>query len=208
MNARYGRRHRAIRAAMLPYAEGKPCVRCGLPIEKGQAVDLDHNDDGQTYRGLAHQSCNRRAGAERGHLLRQARRHAVMKLEQVALGVEISNDRTHTSVAAAARDGDRVAVVLLEYLDGTDTAATVAEIAGKAVDLLGVVVDPRSPAATLVEPLTALGVDLVSPNTHDIAVAHGGQIPRRNGPANRDAYSGRIHVGGHRGADVDAHQYQ
>lgn len=96
-----------------------------------------------------------------------------MKLQSVALGVEVSSDRLHTSVAAAAHDGDRVAVVLLEYLDGTDTAGTVADIAGKAVDLLGVVVDPRSPAATLVEPLQVLGVDVVTPNTHEVAVAHG-----------------------------------
>lgn len=97
----------------------------------------------------------------------------MLTIPGVALGVEISNDRMHTSVVAAARDGDRVAVALVEYLDGTDTAAAVAEIAGKAVDGIGVVVDPRSPAATLVEPLTALGVDLVSPSTHDVAVAHG-----------------------------------
>ena len=96
-----------------------------------------------------------------------------MKLKNVALGVEVSQDRLHTSVAAAARDGDRVAVVLLEYLDGTDTAGAVAEIAGRAVDLLGVVVDPRSPAATLIDTLKALGVDVVTPNAHEIAVAHG-----------------------------------
>ena len=96
-----------------------------------------------------------------------------MKLTNVALGVEVSSDRLHTSIVGAARDGDRVAVVLLEYLDGTDTAGAVAEIAGKAVDLLGVVIDPRSPAATLIAPLRALGVDLVEPTTHEVAVAHG-----------------------------------
>ena len=63
--------------------------------------------------------------------------------------------------------------MLLEYLDGPDHAATVAEIAGRAVELLGVVVDPRSPAATLVEPLQALGVNLTTPTTHEVAVAHG-----------------------------------
>ncbi len=181
---------------MLAYADGKPCVRCGEPLERGQAIDLDHNDDGMTYRGLAHATCNRRAGAERGHLLRTARRHKIMKLENVALGVEVSSDRMHTSVSAAARDGDRVAVVLLEYLDGTDTAGAVAEIAGKAVDLLGVVVDPRSPAATLVEPLEALGVDLVIPNTHDIAVAHGRFID--------ELRAGRLKIAEHPNLDAAA----
>lgn len=133
---RYGRQHRAIRRALLATAIGTPCVRCGKPIEAGDRVDLDHHDDGRGYRGLACASCNRRAGAQRGAVLRRARRHRIMKLENVALGVEVSVDRMHTSVAAAARDGDRVAVALIDYLDGTDTAGQVAEIAGRASDLL------------------------------------------------------------------------
>jgi hypothetical protein len=170
---RYGRAHRAIRAQLMPWAVGSACVRCGRPIEAGQPVDLDHRDDGLGYRGLAHATCNRRAGQERGVMLRQARRHRIMKLENVALGIEVSSDRMHTSIAAAARDGDRVAVALLEYLDGTDTAAAVAEIAGRAVKLNALVIDPRSPAATLIEPLQALSVTVVQPTTHDVAVAHG-----------------------------------
>ncbi len=181
---------------MLANAIGKPCVRCGLPIEAGQPVDLDHRDDGNGYRGLAHASCNRRAGAERGVTLRTARRHKVLKLENVAIGVEVSNDRLHTSVAAAASDGDRVAVALIEYLDGTDTAATVAEIAGRAVDLLGVVVDPRSPAATLVDPLQALGVELVTPSAHEVAVAHGRFVD--------ELRAGRLKIGDHPQLDAAA----
>jgi hypothetical protein len=173
MSAKYGRRHRNIRAAMLANAIGTPCVRCGRPIEAGDDVDLDHADDGNGYRGLAHASCNRRAGQQRGVTLRQARRHHVLKLDNVAIGVEVAHDRLHTSIVAAAPDGDRVAVALLEYLDGTDTAAAVAEIAGKVTKLLGVVVDPRSPAATLIEPLKALGVEPITPTTHEVAVAHG-----------------------------------
>lgn len=96
-----------------------------------------------------------------------------MKLERVALGVEISVDRMHTSVAAAARTGNAVTVALVEYLDGSDTAAKVAEIAGRAADLLGVVIDPRSPAATLIGPLESLGVAVTQVNAHQVAVAHG-----------------------------------
>lgn len=95
-----------------------------------------------------------------------------MNLEHVAIGVEISVDRMHTSIAVAS-PGDRVAVALADYLDGSDTAAAVAELAGKATTLLGVVIDPRSPAATLVAPLEALGVTVTKASTHDVAVAHG-----------------------------------
>lgn len=96
-----------------------------------------------------------------------------MKLERVALGIEISVDRMHTSIAAAAQTDDAVTVALVDYLDGSDTAANVAEIVGRAVDPLGVVIDPRSPAATLIGPLTALGVAVTEVNTHQVAVAHG-----------------------------------
>lgn len=171
---RYGRQHRSIRRALLADAIGRPCVRCGKPIEAGQAVDLDHADDGRSYRGLAHATCNRRAGQARGVLLARTRRNPIMKLENIALGVEVSVDRLHTSIVAAARDGETATIVaLVEYLDGSDTAAQVAELAGRAVGLLGVVIDPRSPAATLVGPLGALGVRVVEVNTHQVAVAHG-----------------------------------
>lgn len=171
--SRYGRRHRAIRRALLAGAIGKPCVRCGQPIDAGQGVDLDHADDGRNYRGLAHATCNRRAGQERGEALKRARRHPIMKLENVAIGVEISVDRMHTSIAAAAQTDAAVTVALVDYLDGSDTAAKVAEIAGRAVGLIGVVIDPRSPAATLIGPLESLGVVVTQVNTHQVTVAHG-----------------------------------
>ncbi len=97
-----------------------------------------------------------------------------MKLENVALGVEISVDRMHTSIAAAAESTKgRTSVALVDYLDGSDTAGAIAELAGRAIKLIGVVVDPRSPAATLIGPLTALGVTVTEVNTHQVAVAHG-----------------------------------
>ena len=182
--------------AMLPGAAGSPCVRCGLPIEDGQPVDLDHSDDGLGYRGLAHASCNRRAGAQRRVVLQAARRHQVLKLENVALGVEVSSDRLHTSIAAAARDGDRISVALIEYLHGTDNAARIAEIAGMTTQLLGVVIDPRSPAATLVDPLTALEVALVTPTAHEVAVAHGRFID--------ELRAGRLKIGDHPQLDAAA----
>lgn len=62
----YGYEHRRIRKALLPYAVGSACTRCGKLIERGQAVDLDHSDDRSHYLGFAHSVCNRRAGANKG----------------------------------------------------------------------------------------------------------------------------------------------
>jgi hypothetical protein len=194
--SKYGRRHRAIRHALLLDAVGKPCVRCGRPIERGQAVDLDHHDDGRSYLGLAHATCNRRAGAERGNAIKRSRRSPIMKLSNVALGVEISNDRMHSAIAAAAAVDGRVAVALVEYLDGSDTAGAVAELAGRAVDLLGVVIDPRSPAATLIGPLESLGVVVTSVNTNQVAVAHGRFVD--------ELRAGRLKIDGHPALDLAA----
>ena len=62
----YGATHRAIRAKLLPGAYGQPCTRCGKPMQPGQALHLDHNEDRTGYLGFAHASCNRRAGACKG----------------------------------------------------------------------------------------------------------------------------------------------
>lgn len=63
----YGREHRRVREALLPYAVGQDCTRCKKPILPGEKVDLDHKDDRTGYEGWAHQACNRRAGAEKGN---------------------------------------------------------------------------------------------------------------------------------------------
>lgn len=76
---RYGNEHRRARDAMLPYAVGQPCTRCGVPIMPGDRVDLDHADNiesvsefyGSVYSGFAHASCNRRAGAIKGNKKRK-----------------------------------------------------------------------------------------------------------------------------------------
>jgi Recombination endonuclease VII. len=68
----YGHRHQQLRRALLPYAYGQDCPHCGLTMTPGQALDLDHTDDRRGYRGMAHASCNRRAGALKGNAQRQA----------------------------------------------------------------------------------------------------------------------------------------
>lgn len=168
---RYGSQHRAIRRRMLPFAVGQRCVRCGEPIREGQAIDLDHTDDGTGYLGFACASCNRSAGATAGNRAR-GRRKKAKDMKDTVLGVDIATDRSHTSIVAAGRLDSGEVAFELTYLDGSDTAADVLALAVERSTAV-VVVDPRSPASTLIAPLKALGVNVTTPTTHDMAVAHG-----------------------------------
>ncbi len=63
----YGYAHQQARVqalAELEQEDGQPCARCGQPMWHNDAhhLDLDHTSDRAGYRGLAHRSCNRRAG--------------------------------------------------------------------------------------------------------------------------------------------------
>jgi hypothetical protein len=63
----YGASHRRLRRQWVPrVATGEvPCARCGLPIERHQAWDLDHDPSDPTrssYLGPSHADCNRSAG--------------------------------------------------------------------------------------------------------------------------------------------------
>jgi hypothetical protein len=61
---------------------------------------------------------------------------------------------------------------LLAYLTGTDATATVLRLR-KTRTVQAVVIDPPSPGATLIKPLTDAEVAVTQPSTSDIAVAHG-----------------------------------
>lgn len=65
---RYGGTHRQLREAVRSAVEagGAACVRCGAPIRPGEPWDLDHAQDGVTYRGPAHARCNRATLLPRG----------------------------------------------------------------------------------------------------------------------------------------------
>lgn len=95
---------------------------------------------------------------------------------EVAYGIEISTDRARTSIACAGRGRDgRIVVELSAYLEGTNHAGTVRDMVvnrGKS-RVLAVMIDPRSPAATLVEPLEALRVEFTLADVHTMAAAHG-----------------------------------
>jgi hypothetical protein len=72
----YGNLHQRRRAHWKPRVEAGlvDCARCRRPIEPGATWDLGHNDDGRTYRGPEHATCNRGAGGTNGALVVNARR--------------------------------------------------------------------------------------------------------------------------------------
>src|SRR5204862_1612917 len=88
-------------------AYGAPCWRCGKVMLPGQLLDLDHTVPrvygGRGPRVMTHAACNRSGGARMGNALRTARRRQVWRHAMaVALGVEITADRTQTIVVTAA----------------------------------------------------------------------------------------------------------
>jgi hypothetical protein len=67
----YGYDHQRLRAALLPYAYGTLCPKCGLTMRPGERLDLGHNDDRTGYTGMEHASCNRRDGANKTNAQRR-----------------------------------------------------------------------------------------------------------------------------------------
>jgi hypothetical protein len=92
----------------------------------------------------------------------------------VVLGVEVSEDRQHTSVVAAGRLEGGLVYELVAYLTGTPGAVEeITSLHGR-WEVLGVVIDPMGGATTLRRPLQAIaGVRVVEPATADVKVAHG-----------------------------------
>src|SRR5215207_5586411 len=171
-NPKYAAAHQRLRRALLPSAVGSGCVRCGLVILPGQAIDLDHQDDGFSYRGWSHASCNRSAGGRRGRQVQLAKKRRAM-LTKCDLGIQISDDRRHTSIAAAGFIDDGVVLVeLAAYLDGTEPVAEVLRLRRERT-VSKIVVDPHSPAATTIQPLSKEGVRVVELTSHQVAVAYG-----------------------------------
>jgi hypothetical protein len=94
-------------------------------------------------------------------------------VKRVALGIEIAEDRAHTSIVGAGHVSTGIVLIdLLAYLTGTDATATVLRLR-KTRTVQTVVIDPHSPGATLIKPLTDAEVNVTQPSTSDIAVAHG-----------------------------------
>jgi hypothetical protein len=67
----YGYRHQMLRRALLPFAYGRSCPKCGELMLPGQKLDLGHNDDRTAYTGMEHATCNRRDGAAKTNAIRR-----------------------------------------------------------------------------------------------------------------------------------------
>ena len=66
----YGYGFQKLRKQLLPQAWGKPCVRCGQPLLKGQEIHLDHADwDRSRVLGFSHRACNLRAAARKARAI-------------------------------------------------------------------------------------------------------------------------------------------
>jgi hypothetical protein len=169
--------HRRLSEQMRARALGQLCHFCGLPMLPGQPLDLDHADDGIRYRGVAHRRCNRVDGGRKSLAIQRARRQQRRRRFTVptegCLGVEIAVDRSHTAVVHAGRGRDgRVVVELRAYFDGTNVAAAIADMIRQwSPGITATLLDPRSPAATLLEPLQALRVDVTEASTHVVSAA-------------------------------------
>jgi hypothetical protein len=93
-------------------------------------------------------------------------------VEQVAVAVEVSEDRRFTSVVTAGRlPGDHVLLKLV-YLTGTDPTEVVVQLHDD-LEVVATVIDPRSFGATAIRPLEAAGITVTRPSSGDLAESHG-----------------------------------
>ena len=118
------------------------------------------------------------------------------------MGVEIAADRRRTWVARAASLADgRVVVELLDPIPGTGDAAVPLLVSWSGQWMVDTIaLDPRSPSATLLDPLKAGGMSLRLADAIGMATAHG---------AFQDLLAaGRLRVRGHDALDRAAAQAQ
>lgn len=180
--AHYGSAHQKKRAMMLPNAWGQPCGRCGRVMLQSHDLDLDHGDPGhEGYLGIVHARCNRKAGGTLGRerlkaKLKAKRERWKMDYTRVAVGVEISQGRLHTSIGlAGVVDGEEKTVIALAaYLSGTASALDELLTIIRARAPIAVVIDMHGQASTLIGALEREKVKrLVKASTSDMVVAHG-----------------------------------
>jgi hypothetical protein len=99
----------------------------------------------------------------------------------VALALDVSQDRGHTSIGAASRRPDgRVHLELIDRRPGTDWAVPAVQRLTRLWNPVAVVVASRSPAASLIDDLTAAGItvskDKANPQRGDLAVMYTGDV--------------------------------
>jgi hypothetical protein len=187
--AAYGYAHRKRRAALLPFALGTRCPiggpKCDGVMTNPRRMQLDHSVP-VVYGGLVGDRivcmpCNAGMGQALAVQRRSPDRKATPVLEKIALGIEIAEDRSRTSIVAAGwAEDDVVLVELVAYLQRNTPAVDEVQRLRRDRHVLGVAIDPHSPAATLIRPLTDARVKVHEPTTRDVVVAHGGFVDRVN----------------------------
>jgi hypothetical protein len=185
VKSKYAGRHQATRRAWAPkVAAGTvTCWRCGRLIQPTEAWDLGHDDnDPSIHRGPEHAGrCNRAAGGRLGNArARHRRKQRTGRLRHMfatspcTLAVEISQDRTKTSIGAAlwVPDSPDIAFVeLAAYLDGPSAGvAAVADLQARR-EVLSVVIDPMGGAGTLLRPFATAGVRVTECAAADVKTA-------------------------------------
>jgi hypothetical protein len=95
-------------------------------------------------------------------------------LDPVALAVDVSPDRSTTSIAIAGRrEDDLVGVELIDYRPGTGwTIERVTDLVAR-WSPCAVVIDAAGPAGSLIAALSAEGVEVVTPSAREVAQACG-----------------------------------
>jgi hypothetical protein len=93
---------------------------------------------------------------------------------EIAFGAEISQDRSRCAIVAAGRSkaGKKVGVDLVYYDSPAGAVARLDELYAKH-EPVAVVVDGRSQAATLLQPLANAGIVVTQPTVQDLAAATG-----------------------------------
>lgn len=119
-------------------------------------------------------------------------------VQWLGMGVEVAADRRQTWVCQAGVNwAGHVVVRLLDPLDGSLVAGQITRLWERLPSPV-VGIDPRSPSATLVEPLQAEGVPLKLADARGMATAHGHLLDL--------LAAGRLRVRGHQALDAAARQ--
>lgn len=134
---------------------------------RGEELHLDHTDDGRSYLGFSHASCNESAGARLGN----RRRKGASFVSDVTVGIEASQDRRHVSIVECGEQTRRGRTILVaclsHYLDG---GSKVVETV-KAIGPVTVAVDAMGPGRHLIDQLEDEEIHLAFPTLPELSDA-------------------------------------
>lgn len=99
------------------------------------------------------------------------------KVTEVALALEVSEDRGHTSIVTAGQLNDEdVLIELVAYLDGVSGAVAAALDMSSARKVVATIIDPHSGAATMIKAIEDARVTVTQPTTSEAGIAHNGYL--------------------------------